>query len=134
MDYNLPSEINRSRISQAKIVGFSRLYCSILDTTAGVATFGFDPPINPGGLKLPANTNTHNYYRGQGDGERDSFNYKQFQLCFQILGTARNRSFMASCHASASCTQTQLLRCLFIISSSQSRHTHMYAATQCKGT
>jgi hypothetical protein len=51
---HLPSDINLSRISHAKIVGFSRLYCSIFDTTAGVATFGFDPPINPGGLKVPA--------------------------------------------------------------------------------
>lgn len=42
-----------SRISHANIVGFSRLYCSILDTTAGVATFGFDPPINPGGRNVP---------------------------------------------------------------------------------
>lgn len=42
-----------SRISHAKIVGFSRLYCSILETTAGVATFGFDPPIKPGGRSVP---------------------------------------------------------------------------------
>lgn len=49
----LPSDISRSRISHANIVGFSRLYCSILDTTAGVATFGFDPPIRPGGLSVP---------------------------------------------------------------------------------
>lgn len=27
------------------MVGFSRLYCSIFETTAGVATLGFDPPI-----------------------------------------------------------------------------------------
>lgn len=50
---HLPSEINLSRISQAKIVGFSRLYCSIFDTTAGVATFGLDPPIRPGGRNVP---------------------------------------------------------------------------------
>lgn len=35
------------------MVGFSRLYCSILETTAGVATFGFDPPISPGGRRVP---------------------------------------------------------------------------------
>lgn len=35
------------------MVGFSRLYCSILETTAGVATFGFDPPIRPGGRNVP---------------------------------------------------------------------------------
>ena len=50
----LPSEMSLSRISQAKIVGFSLLYCSILETTAGVATFGFDPPMRPGGLSWPA--------------------------------------------------------------------------------
>ena len=49
----LPSEMSLSRISQAKIVGFSLLYCSILETTAGVATFGFDPPMRPGGLSWP---------------------------------------------------------------------------------
>ena len=37
--------MSRSRISHAKMVGFSLLYCSILLTTAGVATFGFEPPI-----------------------------------------------------------------------------------------
>ena len=52
-EMNLPSDINRSRISHAKMVGFSRLYCSILDTTAGVATFGFEPPIKPGGRSVP---------------------------------------------------------------------------------
>lgn len=46
-----------SRISQAKIVGFSRLYCSILDTTAGVATFGLLPPIRPGGRNVPVRIN-----------------------------------------------------------------------------
>lgn len=50
---NLPSEISRSRISHANIVGFSRLYCSIFDTTAGVATFGLEPPIKPGGRSVP---------------------------------------------------------------------------------
>lgn len=49
----LPSEINLSRISQAKMVGFSLLYCSILATTAGVATFGLLPPIRPGGRSVP---------------------------------------------------------------------------------
>lgn len=51
---SLPSDINLSRISQANIVGFSRLYCSILETTVGVATFGLEPPIKPGGRKEPA--------------------------------------------------------------------------------
>lgn len=51
---NLLSLINLSRISQANIVGFSRLYCSIFETTAGVATFGLLPPISPGGLRVPA--------------------------------------------------------------------------------
>lgn len=46
--------MSRSLISQAKMVGFSLLYCSIFDTTAGVATLGFDPPIKPGGLRVPA--------------------------------------------------------------------------------
>lgn len=49
----LPSEISLSRISQAKMVGFSLLYCSILATTAGVATFGLLPPIRPGGRSVP---------------------------------------------------------------------------------
>lgn len=39
------------------MVGFSRLYCSILDTTAGVATFGLLPPISPGGRNVPAEIN-----------------------------------------------------------------------------
>jgi hypothetical protein len=56
--WHLPSDINLSRISQANIVGFSRLYCSIFDTTAGVATFGFDPPIKPGGRSVPARQST----------------------------------------------------------------------------
>lgn len=45
--------MSRSLISQAKMVGFSRLYCSILLTTTGVATLGFDPPITVecGGLR-----------------------------------------------------------------------------------
>lgn len=51
----LPSDMSRSLISHANIVGFSRLYCSILDTTAGVATFGFEPPIKPGGRSVPEN-------------------------------------------------------------------------------
>lgn len=50
-----PSEISLSRISQAKMVGFSLLYCSILETTAGVATLGLLPPISPGGLSVPSN-------------------------------------------------------------------------------
>ena len=48
------SPISFSLISQANMVGFSLLYCSILATTWGVATFGFDPPIIPGGRKEPA--------------------------------------------------------------------------------
>lgn len=54
--FNLPSEMSRSRISHANIVGFSRLYCSIFETTAGVATFGLEPPINPGGRSVPIDT------------------------------------------------------------------------------
>jgi hypothetical protein len=50
---HLHSDINFSLISHAKIVGFSRLYCSIFDTTAGVATFGLLPPISPGGRSVP---------------------------------------------------------------------------------
>lgn len=50
---SVPSEMSRSRISQAKMVGFSLLYCSILDTTAGVATFGLLPPMSPGGRSVP---------------------------------------------------------------------------------
>lgn len=46
--YDLPSEMSLSLISHAKIVGFSRLYCSILATTTGVATFGLLPPMIPG--------------------------------------------------------------------------------------
>lgn len=51
--FNLPSEMSRSRISHANIVGFSRLYCSIFETTAGVATLGLLPPIKPGGRSVP---------------------------------------------------------------------------------
>lgn len=53
-DKFLPSDISLSRISHANMVGFSRLYCSIFDTTAGVATLGLLPPIKPGGLNVPA--------------------------------------------------------------------------------
>lgn len=56
---HLPSVISLSRISHANIVGFSLLYCSIFETTAGVATFGLDPPISPGGRKLPSSFDTH---------------------------------------------------------------------------
>lgn len=53
--------MSRSLISHAKMVGFSLLYCSILDTTAGVATFGLLPPIKPGGLNVPeTNKNKQN--------------------------------------------------------------------------
>lgn len=41
-----------SRISQANMVGFCRLYSAILSTTFGVATLGLEPPITPG-LMLP---------------------------------------------------------------------------------
>lgn len=51
---HLPSDINLSRISQANMVGFSLLYCSIFETTVGVATFGLEPPIRPGGRSEPA--------------------------------------------------------------------------------
>lgn len=54
----LPSDISLSRISHAKIVGFSRLYCSILATTTGVATLGLLPPMIPGGLKAPKSVDT----------------------------------------------------------------------------
>lgn len=48
----MPSASSRSRISQANIVGFCRLYSAILSTTLGVATLGLEPPITPG-LMLP---------------------------------------------------------------------------------
>lgn len=48
----MPSARSRSRISQANIVGFCRLYSAILSTTLGVATLGLEPPITPG-LMLP---------------------------------------------------------------------------------
>lgn len=54
------SDINLSRISHANIVGFSRLYCSIFETTVGVATFGLEPPIRPGGRSEPAGGNKKN--------------------------------------------------------------------------
>lgn len=41
----IPSDRSRSRISQAKIDGHSRLYSAILVTTAGVATRGLEPPM-----------------------------------------------------------------------------------------
>ena len=41
----LPSDSNRSLISQAKMDGHSRLYCAILPTTSLVATRGLLPPI-----------------------------------------------------------------------------------------
>lgn len=47
-----PSANSRSRISQANMVGFWRLYSAIFSTTFGVATFGLEPPITPG-LILP---------------------------------------------------------------------------------
>ena len=53
------SLISFSLISQAKIVGFSLLYCSILLTTWGVATFGLEPPIIPGGLNVPIKEKNH---------------------------------------------------------------------------
>ena len=43
-----PSLKSRSRISQANMVGFARLYSAILLTTGPVATFGLLPPITPG--------------------------------------------------------------------------------------
>ena len=43
-----PSASRRSRISQAKMDGHSRLYCAIRDTTHAVATRGLLPPIARG--------------------------------------------------------------------------------------
>lgn len=43
-----PSFTNLSRISQLKIPGLSRLYCSMRCSTSGDATRGFEPPITPG--------------------------------------------------------------------------------------
>ena len=40
--------INCSRISQLNIPGLSFLYSSILFSTSGVATRGFEPPMTPG--------------------------------------------------------------------------------------
>ena len=40
-----PSERSLSLISQAKMLGHSRLYSDIFPTTPGVATRGLDPPI-----------------------------------------------------------------------------------------
>ena len=56
-----PSEMSFSRISQAKMVGFSRLYDSILFTTWGVATLGLEPPIIPGGRTVPVGPETERY-------------------------------------------------------------------------
>lgn len=42
------SSMSFSRISHANMVGFACLYSVILDTTSGVATLGFEPPITPG--------------------------------------------------------------------------------------
>lgn len=72
VDVDLPSEMRRSRISQAKMVGFSRLYCSILETTAGVATFGFDPPISPGGRRVPV---------GEGEREKRTSQSQHLHIC-----------------------------------------------------
>lgn len=36
-----------SRISQANMVGFSRLYLAMASTTTGVATLGLEPPMTP---------------------------------------------------------------------------------------
>jgi len=47
-----PSASNRSRISQANMVGLSFLYLDIASTTMGVATLGLLPPMTPA-LKLP---------------------------------------------------------------------------------
>lgn len=44
----MPSLINLSLISQENIPGFCLLSSSILFSTSGVATLGFDPPITPG--------------------------------------------------------------------------------------
>ena len=42
-----PSVTSRSLISQANMVGFSRLYFAMASTTCGVATLGLLPPITP---------------------------------------------------------------------------------------
>jgi hypothetical protein len=44
----IPSCRSRSRISQANIVTFSRLYRAMASTTFDVATFGLEPPITRG--------------------------------------------------------------------------------------
>ena len=46
-----PSDRRRSRISQAKIDGHSRLYCAMRVTTSGVATRGLLPPIARGRME-----------------------------------------------------------------------------------
>lgn len=45
---HMPSFTRRSRISQEKMPGFSRLYSSILCSTSGDATRGLEPPMTPG--------------------------------------------------------------------------------------
>lgn len=47
----IPSLTSLSLISQLKIEGFSLLYCSILFSTSGVATRGFEPPMTPGRIE-----------------------------------------------------------------------------------
>ena len=45
---HMPSFCRLSRICQAKIWGLLPLYSRMRRTTSGVATLGFEPPINPG--------------------------------------------------------------------------------------
>ena len=45
---HIPSCINFSRISHANMFGFLTFKLVIDSITVGVATFGFEPPINPG--------------------------------------------------------------------------------------
>lgn len=47
----MPSFISLSLISQENIPGFCLFSSSILFSTSGVATLGFDPPITPGRIE-----------------------------------------------------------------------------------
>lgn len=47
----MPSFINLSLISQENIPGFCLFSSSILFSTSGVATLGFEPPITPGRIE-----------------------------------------------------------------------------------
>lgn len=47
----MPSFISLSLISQENIPGFCLFSSSILFSTSGVATLGFEPPITPGRME-----------------------------------------------------------------------------------